>query len=287
MRVRVAIYKIYIGAWGEVEALLSEALKLATEVRDPRQRLESLSVLAIAECFRGTFEQSLTHQHQVIDEATRQGDLQVQLWSTSGASFALLRMRRFDEAGEMCARAASSVNRETPSADAILFHGQEALLHLRLGDRAEALTAADAVYELVVKQAPVAYWTYHGMNAAAEVYLTLQLLGDHKDKAQKITRALAAFGKKVPFAQSAAMRWQGLLEHLKGSDKKAAEHLKASLDVAQRLDMPYDQGRAHLELARLGGATSPHLHKALDLLQPLGCVDPDANPRRAELVEVG
>ncbi len=297
---RVAIYRIYTGQWALVESLLLRSLNLATAARNVRQRLECLSVLAIAECFQGKFALSLTHQREVTVEAARIGDLQVQVWANCGVSYALLRTHQIKDASAACAAAAACVTPETPSADAILFQGQKALLHLRRQELGEAREAADKIIELVTAQAPVAYWTYHGMNAAAEV--TLALLGRQigatprqraadKASATRACKALSAFGKKVPFSQPAALRWEGVLCRTLGDAQKASALLDEAIAAAERLDMPYDLGRAHLERALTLSPSSPehqrHLDKALALLAPLGAVDPQARPTRADQVVVG
>ncbi len=283
---RVAVYNIYVAQWAEVEARLTQVLDVASEVRNPRQLLESNTIMGLAQHFQGRYTRSHHINSQLLAEAAAD-DVQGRLWPLTSLGYDALRMRSVSEAREHYEAATALITEDTTSADAIRLYGLEALVMARLGQPSEVLAATERALELIDKQAPVAYWTQPGVSALAAACLEILDLGGAsntterglRSAAERACKAMMVFGKKFPFGLPFAHLWKGELARQAGKKRQARKSLQAAIDTAAKLGMPYEQGRANLLMARLesGADAARHLRQAVHLLSPLGVLSENAH----------
>jgi eukaryotic-like serine/threonine-protein kinase len=119
---------------------------------------------------------------------------------------------------------------------------------------------AERALALIVKRRPVAYWTYHGVAAVVEVFLTLwqtapEGAADERGElgrlAARACKRFWVFAQIFPFSEAAAWLFQGHYERLAGGPVKARRAFTKAIAGAERLGMPYERAQAHLELGRL------------------------------------
>lgn len=100
-----------------------------------------------------------------------------------------------------------------------------------------------------------------------------------KANAQQACRVLHAFARIYPIGQPRAWFCQGLYDWLAGQPNKAHQAWRKSLAAAERLAMPYEQGRAHYEIGRHmphqpqrpgEWSRQEHLRRAGDIFAELG-----------------
>ena len=99
-------------------------------------------------------------------------------------------------------------------------------------------------------------------------------------------RNLRRFAKRFPLGRPHAYVWSGLLASLQDSPRTALRQWDRAIAAAEALRMPYERGRAHLEIGRHLDLESSerryHLHRAADVFEKLGAASNLARVR-AEL----
>jgi eukaryotic-like serine/threonine-protein kinase len=161
-------------------------------------------------------------------------------------------------------------------ADEISAHGQLAVAYLRRGDKELARMAARQAARLIAQSLPVAVHILEGYAGVAEVYMDLWVAGDHAAArpARQARAALRRFARAFPMAQPRAWLYEGRAAHHLGRQRRALAVWHKSLQTAERLVMPYEQGRAHYELGRHLPPGDParhaHLTRACEIYAGIG-----------------
>ena len=91
-------------------------------------------------------------------------------------------------------------------------------------------------------------------------------------QAGRACKALVKLARTFGNVRPRSVLLQGLLCRRQGRDEQARAHFGRALDLAQKMDMPYERARAQLELGRLGkGAErAQFLEQARQTLRRLG-----------------
>src|SRR5947208_361472 len=129
----------------------------------------------------------------------------------------------------------------------------------------------------------MANYDLEGVAGAAEVYLTLwesTPAGDGatgrglRRRARQAGDALDRFARVFPIARPRADLCRGRFYRLAGRRPRAARAWCRSLQAAERLEMPFEEGLVHFEIGRHaepGDAARPHhLDRARTLFARLG-----------------
>jgi hypothetical protein len=122
------------------------------------------------------------------------------------------------------------------------------------------------------------------MAAVAEVFLTLMEnpVGlDHVSRARlslsakQICAALRRYARRFPLGEPPADLWEGTCAWLSGRPRKALRRWQRCILRGAELGLPYERGRAHLEIARSrvvgDDERREHLHQAVTVFEKLGC----------------
>ena len=163
-------------------------------------------------------------------------------------------------------------------ADEILAHGQLAVAYLRRGDRELARVAARQAASLTAQSLPVAVHILEGYAGVAEVYMDLWVAGDRAAArpARQARATLGRFARAFPMARPRAWLYEGRAAHHLGRQRHALAVWHKSLRMAERLVMPYEQGRAHYELGRHlppgRPARQAHLTRAGEIFADIGAL---------------
>jgi len=128
-------------------------------------------------------------------------------------------------------------------------------------------------------------WLGEALANLAEVALELEERG--RGPAGEVLRRFAV---RCPAAAARALRADGRRQWRAGRRPRAMRAWRRSLDTARRLDQPYDEAQAHLELGRRlrpaettpgGWGREEHLARARELLDTLGAPLPAVGGPRA------
>jgi serine/threonine protein kinase len=294
---RVCSYRLWIGEWKVAEEGFDRELVIARKVGDQRMLGDATMCMVFAATYRARFyrvEQLLTE----LDPWMRKtGDVQLLCGGRISAAYAKLRLGKTREAALLCEEVRPLADASAVSHDDIRCYGVIALTALTLGDRARAREAIEHVLPVIQKTRPVAYWTFDGIAALAEAALGLweaAASGPPEERAalgklaQRAVRGAEVYAGVFPIGKPFALLWSGRYAAIAGDAGKARRAWERCLAEAQRMGMPYEQGRAHLELGRLPAGAEPerrgHLEKAAALFAELG-TQPDEQ-RAAEALTV-
>jgi hypothetical protein len=160
--------------------------------------------------------------------------------------------------------------------DEIIIHGVLALAHWRRQEEEQARWAAQRAASLIAQSRPTAAYMLEGYAGVAEVYLDLWMAGDQTAArpAQQALAALRRFARTFRTARPRTWLYEGLVAHHVGRERHAVAAWNKSLKAAERLAMPYEQGRTHYELGRHLPPDLPsrqaHLSRACELFAEIG-----------------
>jgi hypothetical protein len=158
------------------------------------------------------------------------------------------------------------------------------LARLRTGDVRGAFDSASTSLEIIRSTQPVAYWMQHGMAATAEVFLTLLEEPRQLDaaaarvlelRARQACAGLRNYARRFLIGVPPMYVWEGTRAFLTGSQRRALRLWRRAIERGTEMQMPYERGRAHLEIGRsgaVGGETRlENLRHAAEIFEQLGC----------------
>ena len=119
--------------------------------------------------------------------------------------------------------------------------------------------AADHAANLIARSKPLAVSIFEGYAGVTEVYLSLWAAGDHSARrpAHQDCATFRRYARALPIARPRAWLFRGLAARLTGRQRPAAAAWRKSLALAERMGLPYEQGRALYELGRYPQAGLP------------------------------
>ena len=184
--------------------------------------------------------------------ASHADDPQRQAHAILGKIWYLMPQGRTDSAIKELQEATRLLAGRGSRADEIVIYGVLALAYLRRQDGEQAQHAAHRAASLIAQSRPTAAYTLEGYAGVTEVYLNLWMAGDHATArpAEQARAALRRLARTFPTAQPRAWLYEGLSAHHLGRKRHAVAAWTKSLKTAERLAMPYEQGRAHYEFGR-------------------------------------
>ncbi|MBK9712906.1 MAG: AAA family ATPase [Kouleothrix sp.] len=269
---RASVYQVGIGEWQRVRESIEQAVGIHSQMGDWRRWGESSTVLGRAEALQGQFERSLRRFAEVAATARRNDDGQLQLWGLIGQAMNQIRHGQAAPALELLETGAPLLERTGGSRiSEITMLGWRAVGQLHTGHPQAARQSADALARLILPSRPTVFATLDGYAAIAEVYLALWEAGDGAlaAAAGRACAALHGYARTFPIGMPRAWLAQGLYEWLRGRHGPAQRAWRKSLDSAEQLAMPYDQGLARLEIGRHLARRDPARQQHLDSAQAI------------------
>jgi DNA-binding SARP family transcriptional activator/predicted ATPase len=302
------LYNLGICRWAEMETAFKQAAALFDQLELRRFWAECSSLLGKGTYYRGNFKQARQYHLEVMASAQYRGDIEALHWALLGQIECALRLGQpeIEQVFSYVDRASALPIDQIDRTELIRFYGVLALAHLTQGDRPAAWQAAETGLRHISGADLVGPYAIEGYAGVAETFLTLwetrttphniARTADHdlKLNAQQACRALHKFARLYPLGQTRAWLYQGWYEWLANRPAKAWAAWQKSLAAAERLKMPYDQGRAHYELGRhrwpeKSGADDrqrqDHLRRACEIFSQLNAA-PDLARTNAALNEV-
>jgi hypothetical protein len=245
----------------------------------PRFREECTSLMAVADSYRGRYRQTVDGFAEVAASARGRHDQLSLHWGLAGQAEALLRLEL--DAGPVLAllEEARALFPDLPASERLRVHAGLALVHLRAGRDAEAGAALRTGLREAAAARMLGMWLGEALTLLAEVALALRERGHDPAVADDACDRLRSFAAGCPVSAARALRAGGVQLWLAGRRPRAVRAWRHSLDTARRLDLPYDEAMAHLELGCHLRATETtpggwgrdeHLARARELLSALG-----------------
>lgn len=278
------VYQLGLANLKQAERTLLQAIDINQRLGDWQHWGECAAAAAQVAYNQGKFRVGLKMWTDLFDRASTRGDDLQRAWGLNGRSEALLKCGgegHADQAVELLETALDIFGRNVDRISKFGAYGLLALAHSRRGDDLAARHAADAGMTLADELgAPTGYYSLNGYANIAKTFLSLwDSSGPAGDPALRkmAKRACIAhnrYARTFPLGRPSALLCRGQLRWLAGKQHGAIKAWKKGLMLAERFEMPYQQGQFHLELARRlaegDSRREVHAARALELFTELG-----------------
>ena len=283
VQLRAAVYGLPDCRWDEIDAALSEAIRIADRVGDVRLWAETWSVSANADLYRGNYERGLAGSRHLEGLSRRSGNRQGECWALLTEAGLLIRLGRSEAAQRVADASMVLADRDTMKSEVLCAQAASAMARLLNGNCAGAFEAGARAVELTRQTKPVAYWLQNALAVIAQALLSLQEAGWASDAASvprvrqladEAVDALSRFARQIPLARPHAHLWRGLSAWLAGRTSRAMREWHAAASLGGRLGLRYEVGRAHFEIGRHlpdGDSRTSYLRQAQEEFERLGC----------------
>jgi predicted ATPase/DNA-binding SARP family transcriptional activator len=274
-----AVDHITVGAWATAEACLARAASAFGRMGQLRFIDECTALLAVANCYRGRYGPAADGFGKVVASSRDRHDTLSLHWGLAGKAEALLRRSGEDGPALELLEEARTLFGDLPAAERLRVHAGLGLVHLRRGNDTEAGAAVRAGLAEAAQAGMLRMWLGEALTMLAEVALALRARGHDPAVATDAVGVLRGFAAGCPVAEARSLRVDGLRQWQARRRPRAVRAWRRSLDAARRLDLPYDEAMAHLQLGRHlrptevtpgGWGREEHLARSRELLTALG-----------------
>jgi class 3 adenylate cyclase/tetratricopeptide (TPR) repeat protein len=280
------VYYAGLGHWATARGLFDEVVEVSQRLGDRRRWDDGVTNLVMVNYFQGEFVRAAKLADDFYASASARGDADNQAWALMEKVYCALALGRQADAAACADQLQALFEANTKIVDEPLRftgYGALALTHLRQGTFDLARQIAERADQLVARSTPTSYPTLLGYSSVAEVYLTLweAALKSQSSKsraqlqaaARRAVKALQKFAGVFPIGWPRAGLCEGRYAWLAEDRSGARQKWRRSLEISQKLMMPYATALAHAELGR-GADSGPerqhHLSRARDILEQLG-----------------
>jgi serine/threonine protein kinase/tetratricopeptide (TPR) repeat protein len=254
---RAGLVFMTIPDWTTSSAYLDEAkLRVSEDRRNVGDALMGRGFLAD---LRGRFEKSVAAFEEVVRVAAGNQNSSLRQRAEKASVHALLRLGRFGEAlrnGQT--RSTDQRIGSTSQDDEIIATGCLALSYLRVGERDRALAIAVEVLQKARGLSHFSFFQTRGLECMCEVFLELLERSDTAGASRPdlLASAVSAvgllqrFARAFPVTRPHALTLAGRLEYVRGQAASAMVVWVRAMNLAERLEMPYEKARTQFQMAR-------------------------------------
>ncbi|APR83966.1 Serine/threonine protein kinase [Minicystis rosea] len=256
---RVCSYRLWMGEWRVAEEGFGRELSIARQVGDHRLLADVMMCMIFTATYKMELRRAEEHFAELNVWVRKTGDAQILCGGRIAEATVMLRLGRTEEAVALCQEARPMADASAPSHDDVRCYGVLALAAWRAGDAQLARTSVERALQVILATRPVAYWTHDGVTFAAEAALAMLEAASaappyeraaFEKLADQGVRGAEAFAKVFPIGKPFALLWRGLRHQLAGRPDKARRLWESCRAEAERMSLPYEEGRALLELGR-------------------------------------
>ncbi len=278
-------YDGMIGAWDRSQHALDEAVVIYDRLGDRQQWGEGVALLCTNLFAQGRFEEALGRWQTLYAKAQNSGNRLHMSWALTGQAGTLLAMGQIGKAENALRQAEKRMADLHSIQNNMSIYGFRAVAHLRRARWLEALADADTVLRLKDQTAATFTTIVAAFEGVSDVYLTLMeqpedvlnRIGversDLQLKADEATATLMQYARGVTAGKPKAYLNRGKFAWQLGQKRQAHQHWQEALAAAQKLHMPYDEGRVYVEIARHlppeDAIRVDYLHKAVKIFKIL------------------
>jgi predicted ATPase/DNA-binding SARP family transcriptional activator len=288
-QVVASLHWLGVGDWAALDQGLARALKIGRAAGLHRMVDQTILLGGICRYLTGRFEEAAAMGEEARVAGRDRHDPMVQLWGLLVVAESRLRTDPGDPAlAGVVEEAEPLLVGGVPTVDAVRLHVAAARLHLAGGRPADAWRSLRAAAALGGPEPSFHPYTIEAHAGIPEVCLALLERDEPPaaDPAELRATAIAGlrrlhrYGRVFPMARPRGLLAAGCWHRLEGRPRPAARSWARAVRAAERLAMPWELARAHLELGRqlagdgrspLGLDRSGHLERAAAGFEAMGC----------------
>jgi predicted ATPase len=288
-QVVASLHWLGVGDWAALDQGLPRALEVGREARLHRMVDQAILLGGVCRNLTGRFDEAAAMGEEARVAGRDRRDPMVQLWGLLVLAESRLRTDPGDPAlAGIMEEAGPLLAGGVPTIDVVRFHVAAARFHLAGGRPADAWRSLRAAAALGGPEPSFHPYTIEAHAGIPEVGLVLLEQGEPPGADPAELRATAAaglrrlrrYGRVFPMARPRGLLAAGCWHRLEGRPRQAARSWVRAVQAAERLAMPYELARAHLELGRqlAGDGRSPlgldrggHLERAAAGFEAMGC----------------
>jgi tetratricopeptide (TPR) repeat protein/tRNA A-37 threonylcarbamoyl transferase component Bud32 len=255
MQLSIGMYNTTLATWETCRERFSRCSEIAKSVGNARRFEEANLALAMLAYMQGRWAEADAHWQLVGDSAKARGDGELAAWGALGHAFRLMHQGRLDDALSKAESAITILGQGR--INIMLGKVVTARMLAYQGEWQAARRAADEAVSLMESLSPTIFTPYWAYNNLGSLFLTML---EREPSPELLTQAAKAIKAQGKMARTFAMYRprhlinEGWRQRLAGKPETARTTLQKALASAQQLGMPYEEGMAHLQLSRLGGA---------------------------------
>lgn len=261
--------------WEEAFALFEECLAIAGRLGDLQNLASGCTTQGYGRFYHGEFARAAELFEENVRVARLSENRMHEEWGLSGWTGALLRLGREEDA-EARARQTLEI-----FASGIFDPTEElrswvnlALAVQRQGRIPEALEAVERARDLLRRYIPTPsdYHTMDAYSGIVEVYLGFQAetgeLARWRSELRDALRGQESYCRVFPWGRPRLAWTSGRVAWVQGRREQARSHWRRGLEMARRMDLPYEQALCLQELGRAGQEGT--LEQAAELFERTG-----------------
>ena len=281
-----AVYGLVVGDWPAVHEATERGVIIFQGIGDRMRWHTCFSLHGYAHLHQGHFDEARPYWREGLAALGPDGHLQGRLWSL--AALLATDLAQDEPCTDVVEELQALLGPTAHHSDEILVRGMLAVALERSGDRVAARFQALAVTPMVEGFPPPSWHTMLGIAGAAEVLLDHWAgAGAEDDVARgEATRAIHGLRRFARFNHAARPRaalLDGRARWMAGDHEEARDAGTRARTLGEDLDMPYEAGRAELELARShpvgSSARRTAASRALGRFEPHGATHDAARAR--------
>ncbi len=237
----VGMYWLGRGDWDRVRRISNEAIEISERLGDHRQLAESVTVLAMLNCFRGNYDDS-RRQFDRVRWLGEQADNDLHAaWGHCGRGECLYREGKLEAARGALEKAWTLLQNRKDRTEEIRAAGLLAIVNWRLQHPDDARRHADAAEGLIAESPHVTVSTLEGLAGLAEA--RLGFWADHptdgvaQKRAHRSVALMKRFARVFPIGVPRALRLRGEAATIAGRPRLAQRLFANSLSAADRLGL--------------------------------------------------
>jgi len=254
-----ALYHLGFGRWDLAASAVGSALQECRGIGDPQLTEIALTLKAMLHYFTGDFAQSDRDFAEIFTSAKVRLSKHHLAWGAYGRAENLLHLGKTRQAHRFIQIAKKVLQAQTDLHSELICHGVEAVTQLRLGNVANARTAAVAAIDLAQSVVPNNFSSLEGYAAPIETLLHLQMVATVPAETRPLTyafRSLSNYARMFPIGRPRLWYLRGWRSYTEGDRDLAQKNWLTSLRWASKLQMRYDEYRA-CEVLHLVGSLAP------------------------------
>jgi serine/threonine protein kinase/tetratricopeptide (TPR) repeat protein len=283
----VSLYTSGFGYSASTQADLESALEVFEKGGYQRRIGETLATLAVLATFQGDLARCQALYEQLLSMGLQRENELFEAWALDGLAELDIMRAEVESAADKLERARELLKENIDRSEEVRATGLLAKASLISGNYDRALKLAEEGYQLIVESMPPTVFSMVvGYAGVAEVFLRLwelQLSNPNivdistaqlRSSAHNSVKNLGSFSREFKAGTPNKLLWGGAYDWLEGNQRKALKKWRDGLKVAESLQMPYEAGLLHFEIARRLDTDNPdreiHIQAAQDIFSRLG-----------------